>query len=113
MALASVIRRASESSIRKWRSLSYFVKCNFVHKLRRPVLSLGVAIMPKFNVGDHVERVGPLVPTYMQRGVITRVIPDKGGIDWLSEYEVNFDNKLVANFYETQLRLVKAAPDSN
>ena len=69
--------------------------------------------MPKFNVGDNVERVGPLVPTYMQRDVISRVIPDKGGIDWLTEYEVDFDNKLVANFYETQLQRVKAAPDSN
>jgi hypothetical protein len=69
--------------------------------------------MPKFRVGDHVERIGGLVPTYMQRGVITRVIPDKAGVDWLTEYEVNFDNQLIANFYESQLRLVTAAPDSN
>ena len=68
--------------------------------------------MPKFNVGDHVERVGPLIPIYMQRGVITRVIPDKAGVDWLTEYEVNFDNQLIANFYESQLRLVKTAADS-
>jgi hypothetical protein len=69
--------------------------------------------MLKFNVGDHVERVGPLVPIDMRRGVVTRVIPDKAGVDWLTEYEVNFDRKLIANFYETQLRLVKAATDSN
>jgi hypothetical protein len=47
----------------------------------------------------------------MQRGVITRVIPDKAGVDWLTEYEIKFDDRLFANFYETQLRLVKAVPD--
>jgi hypothetical protein len=34
------------------------------------------AIMPKFKVGDLVERIGSLVPHYMRHGVITRVIPN-------------------------------------
>jgi hypothetical protein len=30
--------------------------------------------MPKFKVGDQVERIGSLVPEYMRTGVITRVV---------------------------------------
>jgi hypothetical protein len=37
--------------------------------------------MPKFAVGDHVERIGSLVPEYMRSGVITRVIPNDQGQD--------------------------------
>jgi len=61
--------------------------------------------MPKFNVGDRVERIGSLVPEYMRSGVVTRVIPNPQGQDLFNEYEVNFDNQLIAIFYETQLRL--------
>jgi hypothetical protein len=67
--------------------------------------------MPKFKVGDQVERIGSLVPTYMRNGVIIRVVPDEGGVDWLTEYEVNFGDEVIAMFYETQLRLVKPATD--
>ena len=67
--------------------------------------------MPQFKVGDEVERIGSLIPPYMRTGVITRVIPNKHGVDWFTEYEVNFDNQLIATFYETQLRLVRAAKD--
>jgi hypothetical protein len=59
----------------------------------------------KFKVGDHVERIGSLVPQYMRSGVVTRVIPNKDGLDLFTEYEVNFDNELIATFYQTQLRL--------
>ena len=69
--------------------------------------------MPKFKVGDHVERVGSLIPQYMKSGVVIRVIPDTSGTDWLTEYEIDFGNNQTAMFYETQLRLVKTAPDSN
>jgi hypothetical protein len=65
--------------------------------------------MPSFKIGDRVERIGPLVPDYMRSGVITRVIPNKDGLDWFTEYEINFGYKRIANFYETQLRQVKAA----
>jgi hypothetical protein len=41
----------------------------------------------------------------MSRGTITRVIPNKHGLDLYTEYEVNFDDQLIANFLETQLRL--------
>jgi hypothetical protein len=61
----------------------------------------------KFKVGDHVERIGSLVPQYMRSGVVTRVIPNKDGLDLFTEYEVNFDNTVIATFYQTQLRLAK------
>jgi hypothetical protein len=64
--------------------------------------------MPKFRVGDGVERIGALVPDYMRSGDIVRVIPNEDGLELFTEYEVNFNNQLVATFYETQLRLVKA-----
>jgi len=66
------------------------------------------AIMPKFKAGDYAERIGVLVPPYMQHRVITRVIPTMNAHapDWLTEYEVNFGNQVIATFYETQLRLI-------
>ena len=69
--------------------------------------------MPKFKVGDHVERIGSLVPPYMHYGTVTRVTPYKSGMDWLTEYEVNFGDQLIGVFYETQLRLLKRAKDSS
>jgi hypothetical protein len=69
-------------------------------------LTGGTAIMPKFRVGDEVDRIGTLVPPYMRSGIVTKVIPNKDGMDWFKEYEVNFGNKTIAKFYETQLRLV-------
>ena len=65
--------------------------------------------MPKFKVGDHVERVGSLVPEYMKSGVITRVIPNDQGQDLFNEYAVNFGNQVIAIFYESQLRLATTA----
>jgi hypothetical protein len=62
--------------------------------------------MPKFKVGDRVERIGSLVPEWMHSGVIMRVIPNDQGQDLFNEYEVNFGNQVIAIFYETQLRLV-------
>jgi hypothetical protein len=46
--------------------------------------------VPKFKVGDRVERVGWLVPEYMRKGIVTDVIPNKQGQDSFNEYEVNF-----------------------
>jgi len=63
--------------------------------------------MPKFAVGDHVERVGVLVPEYMRYGTIIRVIPNNVGDDVFYEYEVDFGNRMLGAFYEPQLRLVK------
>jgi hypothetical protein len=63
-------------------------------------------IVPKFKIGDQVERVGSLVPIYMQSGTVVRVTPNNDGADWMTEYEVNFGNRFVAVFYETQLRLI-------
>jgi hypothetical protein len=69
--------------------------------------------MPKFNVGDRVERVGSLIPQYMQIGIITRIILNEDGVEMFTEYEVNFGNHLIALFYETQLRLVNVAAHNN
>jgi hypothetical protein len=65
--------------------------------------------MPKFAVGDYVERIGSLVPEYMRSGVIIRVIPNDQGLDLFNEYEVNFGNQVIAIFYETQLQLAAKA----
>jgi hypothetical protein len=56
--------------------------------------------MPKFKVGDHVERTRLHEPPYMPVGVITRVIPDPTGRSWLNQYEVDFGHKLRGVFYE-------------
>ena len=61
--------------------------------------------MPKFRVGDQVERIGVLVPEYMRSGVITGVIPNDQGQDLFNEYEVDFGNEAIAILYETQLQL--------
>ena len=64
--------------------------------------------MAAFKVGDHVERIGSLVPIYMRHGVVLRVIPNNEGLEWATEYEVDF-TYLKATFIQSQLRLVKAA----
>jgi hypothetical protein len=38
---------------------------------------IGCAAMPLFKVGDRVERIGVLVPIWMQVGIVTKVIPNK------------------------------------
>jgi hypothetical protein len=63
--------------------------------------------MPKFAVGDHVERVGVLAPEYMRYGTIIRVTPNNVGEYLFYEYEVAFSNHMIGTFYEPQLRLVK------
>jgi hypothetical protein len=65
--------------------------------------------MPKFKVGDQVERIGTLFPEYMRSGVITRAIPNSQGQDLFNEYEVNFSNQVVAILYESQLQLANKA----
>jgi hypothetical protein len=46
--------------------------------------------MPSFKVGDRVERIGVLVPIWMKVGIVTKVIPNKHGIDWATQYQVDF-----------------------
>ena len=67
--------------------------------------------MPRFKIGDQVERIGALIPPYLRSGVIIRVFPNEDGVDEFTEYEVNFDDKDSTMLFETQLRLVKAAKD--
>jgi hypothetical protein len=72
----------------------------------------GCSKMPKFKAGDRVERIGSLVPEYMSKGMIVRVIPNADGLELFTEYEVNFDDRIIARFFETQLRLAKS-PDND
>ena len=67
--------------------------------------------MPLFKIGDHVERVGPLVPEYMKFGQIVRVVLRPDLPEYLTEYEVDFESRRelahhIVTLYQTQLRLV-------
>jgi len=71
--------------------------------------------MALFKVGDHVERVGVLVPVYMKYGRIVRVIPESDLPENLTKYEVDFESRResapnLATFYEIELRLVVDDP---
>ena len=68
--------------------------------------------MATFQVGDHVERIGSLVPDYMRDGVVRCVIHNADGVEWLTEYEVDFGQQLIATFYESQIRLVRRASEA-
>jgi hypothetical protein len=63
------------------------------------------SLMPKFKVGDRVQRVGNLVPIYMREGRIIRVIPHPELPEGLDEYEVQFQFD-TATFYQPQLKLI-------
>ena len=67
--------------------------------------------MPRFKVGDQVERIRELTSDH-HVGVVTQVIPNKQGPDLFTLYEIRFDKGKVATFYETQLRLVKGVEHS-
>jgi hypothetical protein len=67
--------------------------------------------MPRFKLGDEVERTGTLVPPYMKRGVVVGVIPNKTGQDHFTQYEVDFGNNRTAILYETQLQPTKSTDD--
>src|SRR5215831_20825975 len=76
----------------------------------RRVLSVFIgrgAVMPSFKIGDRVERISVLAPTWMKVGIVTRVIPNKHGIDWATQYEVVF-GEMKETFYQTELRLVSS-----
>ena len=63
--------------------------------------------MRPFQVGDHVEHVGSLVPEHLRFGRIIRVISHPDLPEHLVEYQVGF-KYTVLTFYERQLRLVEA-----
>ena len=66
--------------------------------------------MPLFKVGDRVERIGVLAPTWMKEDIITKVIPNKYSLESATEYEMDF-GQLKAILYQVELRLIKfAAP---
>ena len=50
--------------------------------------------MTPFKVGDRVERIGPLAPDWMKYGVITKVLPDKHGIDWATPERIASRDRL-------------------
>ena len=70
---------------------------------------IGCAAMPLLKVGDRVERIGVLAPTWMKEGIITNVIPNEYGIDSATEYEVDF-GRLKAILYQLELRLFTSDP---
>ena len=61
---------------------------------------------PRFQVGDRVKRIDAFAPIYMENGTIVQVILDKDGLEQLTQYEVNFADRAIARFYETQLRRI-------
>jgi hypothetical protein len=71
--------------------------------------TLGSRMPPKFKVGDQVERISSIVPE-SRIAVVKRVIPNKDGYDIFTEYEIEFTDRQVAIFYETQLHPVKGSP---
>jgi len=64
--------------------------------------------MPLFKVGDRVERIGVLAPTWMKEGIITKVIPNKYDFESATEYEVDF-GQLKTILYQVELRLIESA----
>ena len=67
--------------------------------------------MPLFKIGDRVERTDALAPLWMKEGIVTNVIPNKHGIDWATQYEVDFGGEFKERLlYQSELRLIKAAP---
>jgi len=64
--------------------------------------------MLSFKVGDGVERIGVLVPMWMKVGIVAKVIPNKHGIDWATQYQVDF-GEMKETLYQTELCLVKSA----
>jgi len=47
------------------------------------------------------------VPQYTRNGIIARVIRNADGLELFTEYEVNLDDRTIAKFYQTELRLVE------
>jgi hypothetical protein len=64
--------------------------------------------MTSFKVGDRVERIGVLVPIWIKVGIVTKVIPNKHGIDWATQYQVDF-GEMKETLYQTELCLVMSA----
>jgi len=79
------------------------------HCLLQKATGIGCAAMPLFKVGDRVERIGVLAPTWMKEGIITNVIPNKYGFESATEYEVDF-GQLKAILYQVELRLIESPP---
>jgi hypothetical protein len=64
--------------------------------------------MPLFDIGDYVERVGP-VPDHMRFGRIVRVVTHKESPEHLTEYVIDF-GFVLATYNEAQLRLAEEPP---
>jgi len=64
--------------------------------------------MTSFKVGDRVERIGVLVPIWIKVGIVTKVIPNKHGIDWATQYQVDF-GEMKETLFQTELCLVMSS----
>ena len=64
--------------------------------------------IPKFKVGDQVERVNGVLLGRTLVGAVKSIIPEREGYERFTEYEIECLDGTISLFYETQLRLAKA-----
>jgi hypothetical protein len=62
-----------------------------------------------FQIGDHVLRADVLNPQHLQEGIVTRVTPNRAGIDSLAEYVIDFGSDYAVLFENELLQLVPYA----
>ena len=65
--------------------------------------------MTKFKVGDQVERVSSVLLNPLLVGTVKSIGPERNGYEIFTEYEIECPDGHIAVFYETQLRLLRAA----
>ena len=62
-----------------------------------------------FQIGDRVLRTDVRDPQHLQEGIVTRVIPNREGIDSLVEYVIDFGIDYAVLFQNELLQLVPYA----
>ena len=62
-----------------------------------------------FQIGDRVLRADVGNPQYLQEGIVTRVIPNREGIDSLGEYVIDCGIDYIVLFGNELLQLIPDA----
>ena len=62
-----------------------------------------------FRIGDRVLRADVRNPQHLQEGIVTRVTPNREGIDSLVEYVIDFGSDFAVLFENELLQLVPYA----
>jgi hypothetical protein len=62
-----------------------------------------------FQIGDRVLRADVSNPQYLHEGIVTRVIPNREGIDSLGEYVIDFGIDYIVLFGNELLQLIPDA----